>query len=296
MPIASGVDANATARERSRSGAAHPGHNLCPSSNSREPHVELSRASSMIRTILLVVVLSWGVAAKAADFTLAKNPLPVYYETRAPAARLQIGGRGLRLAAVARQSNGTLHAFCYDREEHVSKWISVDNGMTWTQREGELASAPDVMGAVDAGDVPDKNVNLPAYHAPTDEEIRQEVLAAKRMGFNVIRKHLFIEDHRYFDWADRLGLLVYGEPPYYWTITQTARDRWTRQVAEWVRRDRSHPSVCFWALFNAASGLEPMPLPFGGRRTRENARHTSNRPPWSKQLATWSSAWTPPAR
>ena len=32
----------------------------------------------------------------------------------------------------------------------------------------------------------------------------------------------------------------------------------------WVRRVRNHPSMAFWALFNAASGLEPMPLPFGG--------------------------------
>jgi hypothetical protein len=115
-------------------------------------------------------------------------------------------------------------------------------------------------GAIDAGDVPDKNVNLPNYHAPTDEEIKRQVQTAKRLGFNVIRKHLIIDDHRYFDWADRLGLLVYGEPPYYWSITEKSRARWREQVAGWVRRDRSHPSVAFWALFNAASGLEPMPL------------------------------------
>jgi hypothetical protein len=61
----------------------------------------------MIRAILLVVVFPLAVPAKAAEFTLAKNPLPVYHETRALAARSQIGGRGLRLAAVDRQPNGT---------------------------------------------------------------------------------------------------------------------------------------------------------------------------------------------
>ena len=125
-----------------------------------------------------------------------------------------------------------------------------------------------LMGAIDAGDVPDKNVYLSEYHAPTDEEIKREVMAAKKMGFNIIRKHLFIDDHRYYDWADRLGLLVYGEPPYYWTITSAAKARWRRQVDGWVRRDRNHPSMAFWALFNAASGLEPMPLPFGGPEYR----------------------------
>ena len=98
----------------------------------------------MIRAILLVVVFPLAVPAPGAEFTLAKNPLPVYYETRAPAARSQIGGRGLRLAAVNRQPNGTLHAFCRNREEHVSQWLSDDDGLTWTQSEVEPTDVPDV--------------------------------------------------------------------------------------------------------------------------------------------------------
>ena len=83
-----------------------------------------------------------------------------------------------------------------------------------------------LMGAMDPQDIPDKNIYLPDYHAPTDDEIRNEVLLAKRMGFNCIRKHHQIDDHRYLRWADRLGLLVYGQPPCYRRITDASVRRW----------------------------------------------------------------------
>lgn len=44
-----------------------------------------------------------------------------------------------------------------------------------------------LMGAMDPQDIPDKNIYLPEYHAPTEVEIRNEVLLAKQMGFNCIR-------------------------------------------------------------------------------------------------------------
>lgn len=87
----------------------------------------------------------FGESASAQTASVAvENPLPVYHETRTPAARSQIGGRGLRLAAIDRQPNGTLHALCHDREDHVSKWISDDNGLTWTQSNSEAETVPEL--------------------------------------------------------------------------------------------------------------------------------------------------------
>lgn len=131
-----------------------------------------------------------------------------------------------------------------------------------------------LMGAMDPQDIPDKNVYLPAYHAPTDEEIRNEVLLAKQMGFNCIRKHLQIDDHRYLRWADRLGLLVFGQPPCYRRITDASIRRWRRLVEGWVRRDRTHPSMLMWTLFNAAQGLQPMPTAYDRRAEKESAART----------------------
>ena len=48
---------------------------------------------------------------------------------------------------------------------------------------------------------------------PSDEAIQHDILLTKKMGFNGARKHQKIEDPRYYYWADRLGLLVWGEMP-----------------------------------------------------------------------------------
>ena len=119
-------------------------------------------------------------------------------------------------------------------------------------------------GVNDWQDTPDKNQYLSPYRPRSDEDFRQEVLRIKQMGFNAVRKACYIEDHRFLDWADRLGLLVYGEPPYTWLITEDSIRRWRDQLAGWVHRDRSHPSLIFWGLYNATAGLAPMPYPFGG--------------------------------
>ena len=131
-----------------------------------------------------------------------------------------------------------------------------------------------LMGAMDPQDIPDKNIYLKPYHAPTDDEIRNEVVLAKKMGFNCIRKHHQIDDHRYLKWADRLGLLVYGQPPCYRRITDAAIGRFRHLIEGWVRRDRNHPSWIMWTLFNAAQGLQPMPTAYDKRAENESESKT----------------------
>ena len=92
--------------------------------------------------------------------------------------------------------------------------------------------------------------------APDDGARRDEVALIKRLGFNAARIHQKIEDPRFLYWADRLGLLLWGEmaAPYEFT-TQSI----TRLVAEWgaaVRRDRSHPSIATWVPINESWGLQ----------------------------------------
>ena len=48
---------------------------------------------------------------------------------------------------------------------------------------------------------------------PDDRAIQRDILLTKELGFNGARKHQKIEDPRYYYWADRLGLLVWGEMP-----------------------------------------------------------------------------------
>ncbi len=48
---------------------------------------------------------------------------------------------------------------------------------------------------------------------PTDKAIREDLEWTKKLGYNGARKHQKLEDPRYYHWADRMGVLVWGEVP-----------------------------------------------------------------------------------
>lgn len=95
--------------------------------------------------------------------------------------------------------------------------------------------------------------------APNDEALREDVRLAKAMGFNGVRKHQKIEDPRYLHWADRLGLLVWGEMPSAYRFTKRSIQRLTREWMEVIRRDYSHPSIIAWVPFNESWGVPNLP-------------------------------------
>ena len=47
------------------------------------------------------------------------------------------------------------------------------------------------------------------YTAPTDDALLYDLQVAKRLGFNMLRKHTKIEPDRWYYHADRLGVLVW---------------------------------------------------------------------------------------
>jgi len=81
----------------------------------------------------------------------------------------------------------------------------------------------------------------------------------KAMGFNGARKHQKLEDPRYLFWADRLGLLVWGEMPSAYRFTKASVERVTREWLEAIDRDYSHPSVVTWVPFNESWGVPNLP-------------------------------------
>ena len=95
--------------------------------------------------------------------------------------------------------------------------------------------------------------------APDTNALRRDVELAKAMGFNGVRKHQKIEDPRYLYWADVLGLLVWVEMPSAYRFTTTAVERLTREWAEVIARDRSHPCVIAWVPFNESWGVPDLP-------------------------------------
>jgi len=101
-------------------------------------------------------------------------------------------------------------------------------------------------GVLDQGFWPDG-----LYAAPTDEALRDDVEQARAYGFNLARKHVKVEDARWYYWADRLGLLVAQDMPSAWDLrTAGARAQFSDEWLEMIDTLRDHPSVVMWIAFN----------------------------------------------
>ncbi len=95
--------------------------------------------------------------------------------------------------------------------------------------------------------------------APGDNAFLRDVLLAKSLGFNGVRKHQKIEDPRFLYWADHLGLLVWEEMPSAYRYTIKSVSRLTKQWLEIMKRDLSHPCIVSWVPFNESWGVPDLP-------------------------------------
>lgn len=138
-------------------------------------------------------------------------------------------------------------------------------------------------GVLDQGYWPDGLMT-----APADEALVFDIQSCKDLGFNMLRKHIKVENARWYYHCDRLGMLVWqdmvcgGDTPDTWNSSykptffrsswsrysdEVARHRrglastsdafraeWTATCEETVRHLANHPSVVTWVLFNEAWG------------------------------------------
>ncbi len=91
--------------------------------------------------------------------------------------------------------------------------------------------------------------------APSPAALKREVELILELGFNGARTHQKIEDPRFLYWADRLGLLLWGECANAFTYSERAIERRAVEWREAVLRDRNHPSVIAWVPFNESWGI-----------------------------------------
>lgn len=91
--------------------------------------------------------------------------------------------------------------------------------------------------------------------APSDDAIRADVELTKAMGFNGARKHQKIEDPRYYYWADKLGLLVWGEMPSNYDFTAEGQRMFLTELQAFIKRDHNHPCIVTWIPFNESWGV-----------------------------------------
>jgi hypothetical protein len=105
-------------------------------------------------------------------------------------------------------------------------------------------------GALDQGYWPDG-----LYTAPTDAALRFDIEAAKRLGYNMLRKHAKVEPDRWYYWADKLGILVWQDMPNLPVADRRAptafgKAEFRRELSAIVIQHRSDPSIATWVPFN----------------------------------------------
>ncbi len=90
---------------------------------------------------------------------------------------------------------------------------------------------------------------------PSDDAIRQDVLYTLRFGYNGARKHQKLEDPRYYYWADKTGLLVWGELPSPYEFCFSSVTDLFDTLSGFIDRDFNHPSLITWVPLNESWGV-----------------------------------------
>lgn len=104
---------------------------------------------------------------------------------------------------------------------------------------------------------------------PDDGAIRFDIEMTKKFGFNGARKHQKIEDPRYYYWADRMGILVWGEMPSGYEFNSDEITSITKEWIDFLDRDYNHPCIICWVPFNESWGIRNV---FGDSQQQAFAR------------------------
>jgi hypothetical protein len=115
------------------------------------------------------------------------------------------------------------------------------------------------LGPLDQGWWPDG-----LYTAPTDAALRYDLEMTRKLGFNMIRKHVKVEPDRWYYHCDRLGILVWQDmpngdrhiAPRAPDIVRSAEsaDNFRREYTALIDGRYNHPCIVVWVPFNEGWG------------------------------------------
>jgi hypothetical protein len=107
------------------------------------------------------------------------------------------------------------------------------------------------------------------YTPPSEEAMKFDLEAIKKMGCNMLRKHVKVESDRYYYWCDRMGLMVWQDipSPFFTTkdfkdapaLTQEWKANFEREASEIIHAVGQHPSIVMWVPFNEGWGQTDIP-------------------------------------
>jgi hypothetical protein len=115
------------------------------------------------------------------------------------------------------------------------------------------------VGPLDQGFWPDG-----LYIAPTDEALKYDIEVTKKLGFNMIRKHVKVEPQRWYYWCDKLGILVWQDmpsgdkdiPPGKPDLVRSPQSakQYEAELKAMIDGLRNHPCIVMWVVFNEGWG------------------------------------------
>jgi hypothetical protein len=102
------------------------------------------------------------------------------------------------------------------------------------------------------------------YTAPSDAALRYDIDILKKLGCNMLRKHVKIEPARFYYWCDKLGLMVwqdmpsgdkyiYDNDPDIERSSESAR-QFVTELKTMITTFYNHPSIVMWVPYNEGWG------------------------------------------
>ncbi|MCX6255493.1 MAG: beta-galactosidase [Bacteroidia bacterium] len=114
-------------------------------------------------------------------------------------------------------------------------------------------------GPLDQGFWPDG-----IYTPPTEEAMVYDLEMTKKMGFNMLRKHVKVENRIFYYWCDKLGILVWQDMPSGDKSidgnqpdiekSKEATEQYEFELKRMIETKYNHPSIIMWVPFNEGWG------------------------------------------
>jgi len=129
------------------------------------------------------------------------------------------------------------------------------------------------------------------YTAPTDEALRYDIEVLKKLGCNMLRKHVKIEPNRLYYWCDKLGLMVWqdmpsgdkfigGNDPDIQRSPESA-SQFEAELKAMISTFYNHPCIIMWVAYNEGWGQWDTPRIVNLIKELDPTRLVNNASGWS---------------
>ncbi len=141
-------------------------------------------------------------------------------------------------------------------------------------------------GPLDQGFWPDG-----LYTPPSDAAMKYDIEKTISMGFNMLRKHVKVENRRFYHWCDRLGMLVWQDMPSAAGFiapddedlqpSEEHKDQFEYELEHMILTHFNHPSIVMWVPFNEGWGQYDTERIVGWIKSTDSTRLVNNASGWT---------------